>query len=455
MEAPSPLVRVVVVNYDGGQMTIDCLRSLLASEWPADRLDVVLVDNASIDNVVDQVRASMPAVRIIEPMANTGFAGGCNLGIRAPGDFDLLALVNNDATVSPDWLRPLADWLLDDARIGAACPKILFDRRYVEAEIDVPDARQVGSDPRTLGVRLTAVRVAGDRDDSGLAFDEGFFGPEPPARSRGEELARWTWRRARVRVRAENGVSPPSIGLRLYAAEPRHVTVRSTVEAASRSLDAHESTWITIRPDPEPFDVINNAGSDLYPHGFGGDRGFLHRDGGQFDEPAEVFAWCGGGVLMSRAYLDDVGLLDEDFFLYYEDTDLSWRGRLRGWRYVYEPRAVIRHRHAASSGVGSPVFRYHTERNRLLMLIKNAPAGLAWRETLAATRRLILAAGRDLVLRPVRLRMPVRAEVAHQGRVLAGVVRRAPAMLRRRWSAGTTVDRAALLSWTRTKESAR
>ena len=78
----------------------------------------------------------------------------------------------------------------------------------------------------------------------------------------------------------------------------------------------------------------------------------------------------------ARAYLDDVGLFDERFFLYYEDTDLSWRGRLRGWRYVYVPTSLVRHRHAASSGVGSTVFRYYTERNRPLMLVKNAPAGL-------------------------------------------------------------------------------
>ena len=63
-----------------------------------------------------------------------------------------------------------------------------------------------------------------------------------------------------------------------------------------------------------------------------------------------MFAWCGGAVLLRRRYLDDVGLFDERFFLYYEDTDLSWRGRLRGWRYVYVPGAVVRHHHAPVVG---------------------------------------------------------------------------------------------------------
>ena len=43
-----------------------------------------------------------------------------------------------------------------------------------------------------------------------------------------------------------------------------------------------------------------------------------------------MFAWCGGAVLLRREYLDDVGIFDERLFLYYEDTDLSWRGTAQG-----------------------------------------------------------------------------------------------------------------------------
>ena len=100
-----------------------------------------------------------------------------------------------------------------------------------------------------------------------------------------------------------------------------------------------EPEWVDVAIPPEPFDVINNVGSNLFAGGFGGDRGFLEVDRGQYEEPADVFAWCGGAVLLRRSYLDEVGTFDERFFLYYEDTDLSWRGQLRGWRYVYEPAA--------------------------------------------------------------------------------------------------------------------
>jgi hypothetical protein len=107
--------------------------------------------------------------------------------------------------------------------------------------------------------------------------------------------------------------------------------------------------------------------------GYGADRGDREGDAGQFDEPAEVFSWCGGGVLLRPSYLQQVGLFEETFFLYYEDTDLSWRGRAAGWRYEYVPGAIARHVHSASSGVGSALFMHYTERNRLLMLVRNAP----------------------------------------------------------------------------------
>jgi GT2 family glycosyltransferase len=85
-----------------------------------------------------------------------------------------------------------------------------------------------------------------------------------------------------------------------------------------------------------------------------------------------VFAWCGGAVLLTAPYLADVGLFDEQLFLYYEDVDLAWRGRERGWAYRYVPDSVVRHVHAASTVAGSPLFDYYNERNRLLTLTRHA-----------------------------------------------------------------------------------
>ena len=129
----------------------------------------------------------------------------------------------------------------------------------------------------------------------------------------------------------------------------------------------------------DPPGTIQNAGLMLLTDGSGGDRGFRERDRGQFEEREEIFGACGAGALYRREMLEDVGGLDPTFFMYYEDADLSWRMRLAGWTVLYEPRAVVDHVHAGSSGEWSPMFTFHVDRNRLFMIIKNAPPGMAAR----------------------------------------------------------------------------
>ena len=448
----TPLVRVVVLSFDGGQMTIDCLDSLLATDWPSDRLQIVLVDNGSLDDVADRVRADYPQVELLEPLENLGFAGGCNLGMRLSGEHQLVALVNNDATVDPGWLRPLVEAVQSAPDVGASCAKMLFSDRYLGIELAVPDAAEINrNDPRPLGVRVSAVRVDGVRADRRLSFDESFYGPELPNSEFDEEIARWSRERGSLRIAVDpEQTLPQVVSLQLSSPQPRTVTITTETEEYTVQVGA-ERTWFDVRLGSEPFDVINNVGSNLYRGGFGGDRGFLERDLGQFEQPAEVFAWCGGAVLLRREYLDQVGLFDERLFLYYEDTDLSWRGRLQGWRYLYEPRSIVRHRHAASSGVGSPVFRFYTERNRLLVLAKNAPARLAVRAGLGEVRRCARCLVSAYVLRPLRLQMPERHESAHRRRVLASYLRELWPTVRERRATTTSVDRASLMSWEVTK----
>ena len=186
--------------------------------------------------------------------------------------------------------------------------------------------------------------------------------------------------------------------------------VLSSAGPVSIDVDGHpvglgpEPTAVAVEPSGGPFDVVNNVGVVVTAEGYGADRGWLQRDEGQFDEPAEIFGWSGGSVLLRPAYLADVGLFDERLFLYYEDTDLSWRGRARGWRYRCEPRSVVRHLHAASSGDDRDVFRYHNERNRLVVLARNAPCRLATRAALRHPLSTLSYARHDRATARVRAR---------------------------------------------------
>ncbi|MGD8969515.1 MAG: glycosyltransferase family 2 protein, partial [Anaerolineae bacterium] len=79
-------------------------------------------------------------------------------------------------------------------------------------------------------------------------------------------------------------------------------------------------------------DVFHTAGDFYRVDGLPGNRGVWQRDEGQYDEEEYVFGACGGSAAYRRAMLEQVGLLDEDFFFSCEDVDLAWRAQLAGWR---------------------------------------------------------------------------------------------------------------------------
>jgi GT2 family glycosyltransferase len=434
-----PRVRIVVLNYDGGDMTMRCLAALERLDYPSDRVEIVLVDNGSIDGIAGRVPLEHPSVVLLEPLANLGFAGGCNLGIGDPASdaYDYVALMNNDAVPEPGWLTPLVDALEADPGIGASSSKILFADRYYGVRVEAPLTNGRGA--LVSGLELEGV----DSWDRAV-FDEGFTGPD-------QQSARWTHRAAEVRV--VGGVEAPKrVSVRLSAMSPRTVRLTTGGDLLAATIGP-DPAWFTLDLPDEPHDVINNVGSNLYAGGFGGDRGYLERDEGQYDESADVFAWCGGSVLLRPEYLREVGLFDERFFLYYEDTDLSWRGRMLGWCYRYVPTSVVRHEHAASSGEGSDLFRYFVERNRLLMLAKNAPVGMAIRAALVEARSMLRALEAEY-FRPTLHGQRPRPNVAPQKvRSMRSYLKHLPAMMRDRRRVATTraVDDSAILAWMVTK----
>jgi GT2 family glycosyltransferase len=450
---PAPRVRVVVLNYDGGEMTLRCLDSLQALEYPKDRLEVLLVDNASIDGIADRVRDEYPWVTLVESFHNRGFSGGCNLGIGDPaaGAYDYVALLNNDALAQPGWLAPLVDALEADHGLGAACSKMLFAERFWGVAVELEPSEESRTNPFYRGLMLTGAKVDGEDRWDDVAFDEGFWGVVKGP-TRGTDVS-WSKARGEVRI-GERRVAeaPRTMSLRLNAATPRRVRLDSGVEVLDVDLTT-EPTWYTLALPDAPADIVNNAGSCLFQNGYAGDRGFLERDTGQFAEQDEVFAWCGGAVLLRAAYLADVGVFDDRFFLYYEDTDLSWRGRLKGWRYAYVPSSVVRHEHAATSGAGSAFFRFYVDRNRLLTLAKNAPLPMVRhavrKELLPMARALVREVGSGVKHgRPPRWgRGKQQLDSMRSAASLLGDIRRERAAQR----ATATLDDADVMAWAVTK----
>ncbi|MGH3887414.1 MAG: glycosyltransferase family 2 protein, partial [Pseudonocardiaceae bacterium] len=92
------------------------------------------------------------------------------------------------------------------------------------------------------------------------------------------------------------------------------------------------------------------------------------------------FGFCGGAALLRTDALRAAGGVSGSLFCYYEDTDTSWRLRLSGYRVIAVPGARVRHLGGASAGHGTPAFHRWNERNRLLVLLRCAPARVAARE---------------------------------------------------------------------------
>ncbi len=96
-------------------------------------------------------------------------------------------------------------------------------------------------------------------------------------------------------------------------------------------------------------------------------------DGQGVAVPTPVFGACGGAALYRREMLLEIGLFDEELFVYLEDADVAWRGRWAGWGCVYVPQAVVYHAHSATIKEGSPFKTRLLGRNKIWMIGKNYP----------------------------------------------------------------------------------
>jgi GT2 family glycosyltransferase len=241
-----PLVSVVVVCCNGLEITRQCLAGLFNQDY--DPREVIVVDNGSQEDVRGMVAGVYPQFRFIRIERNLGFAGGYNRGIKAAhGKY--IAIINNDAIASPNWLSALIGAAEQDTQIGAVA-SIIAD----------------GNRPQVL-----------DSCGVGIALD-----------------------------------------------------------GMSRQL---------MRGQALPA----------------------------LTAPKEVLAPSGCACLFRADALEAVGLFDESFFAYCEDTDLGLRLRWAGFKTVVAPDALVTHYYSMTTGKYSLQKVFWVERNHLLVAVKNFP----------------------------------------------------------------------------------
>lgn len=112
-----PTVSVILVNYNGLAHLGPCLTSLSLLNYDKERLEIIVVDNASIDGSVAWLSDNWPGVKVIGNEQNVGFSRACNQGVdSACGDY--VAFLNNDMRVDPEWLNGLLEPMARDGKIA-------------------------------------------------------------------------------------------------------------------------------------------------------------------------------------------------------------------------------------------------------------------------------------------------------------------------------------------------
>jgi GT2 family glycosyltransferase len=142
--------------------------------------------------------------------------------------------------------------------------------------------------------------------------------------------------------------------------------------AAAHPEYALFTSRIVFLHDPARIDSAGDGylrAGGAYKHGHGAPAA-------RFAESREVFGACGAAFLIRRDAFDALGGFDERFFMVYEDVDLSYRARLRGFRVWYVADAVVHHAGSGSIGVLSERTVFYGQRNLEWTWLKNTPARL-------------------------------------------------------------------------------
>lgn len=237
----TPLVSIIIINYNGLSYIDKCLSSLLNQEYP--NYEIIFVDNASNDNSFEYVVNNYKKINIINTTKNIGYFGGCKEAIKyAKGYY--FAFLNTDIEVDKKWLIKLVNILESDSKIGLATPKI---------------------------------------------------------------------------------------------------------------LKFNDKT------------KINSCGTEVQFNGLAYCRG-LNNNEKEYNKLEEISAVSGCSFIINKNVLKEIGGLDENFFMYSEDVDISWRAQLAGYNIIFVPSSVVYHDYMFNL---TPKKFYYLERNRYILLIKN------------------------------------------------------------------------------------
>ncbi|MGM0367182.1 MAG: glycosyltransferase family 2 protein [Actinomycetota bacterium] len=421
-----PLLSIITVNYNGKHYLPGLFKSIRELNYPSSKIQAIMVDNNSQDGSVEFVHKNFPEVNIVKLDENQGYAGGNNAGFKA-AEGKYIALINNDCEVGKNWIVEMLDIFRQapgTSRIGAVGSKVLFYYPYLPLEFlsDSINKRQNRrpSSFRRLGVRVSDVKIigAGNSVNKSIKYLEGFY---PRQTGKENKAFYWTNGSGYLTLPIEDQDKDMEVELELFShIVPNKLKVIIGGELLEEFELAAGSRKVRLSVSKSYYqhkkDIINSCGTKINRSFYSMDRGYLSFDEGQYARAEEVFSLSGSSFMVSREMLEDVGYFDQKFFTYYEDIDLFWRARLKGWKHFFTPSSVARHHHCGTGAEWSYSFTYYVLRNRLLMIFKCGWPALFFKSYVAFVASMIfntcyflvnLAAGRKLE----RVDIPIRIKL--------------------------------------------
>lgn len=371
-------VRVVIVNWRTPLLTERAARSL----WPQLRAgdELVVVDNASAsadphDNSLDHLRrlgaqlgsAGPARFGLVQARRNGGFGYGVNLGARNLRQ-DALVLLNSDAYALEGFVDALTAPLGHDL-VEATTARLLLEGRWRL----VDDGAEPASPQPPGAVEPASPQSSSPQSPGAVGLDSPDVGTPDSPSAVGLDSP---------------GLAPSDPGVEAQT-EPTAGATHSTGSAQLRGLDG--GIWVS---DPSGVELINSTGNVVDACGNGYDRSWLAPAKQEHDSP-EVFGICGGACAISARAWHQLNGMRQDLFMYYEDTDFSYRLRRAGYRVQYVRQAQARHAHAASSDSASEAFTTWNTRNRLRVATRYAPASVAARALVNTGGRMLLGPQRQ------------------------------------------------------------
>jgi GT2 family glycosyltransferase len=355
---------LVLINYNGGEMVLETLKSLYAQPAGAE-FELLIVDNASTDDSIDQIKKLYPQAKVELARKNLGFGRAINLAIEKlesdgyKGEY--ICLIQPDMMFTSGWLGELIDCADSNPQVAAVNPVVVYadhfrffnvkttnPKIYLQHEDYRLFAPFVGDDSaRSQEITLKGMQLLQpNRSEFQLALAESYSKLELQVYD--EQLSGY-----HLRVQDKETVFPALLAL----ASKFAFKLSKDLKLKFRKFQLQEFAIPTE-------EMVNAVGSS-----FRGDSRLPENNyyGAKLtDLPTsehEVELFYGACALLRLKCVQEVGKFDPDFFMYYEESDLAMRLRLAGYKIFATPASRVYHKERGSRS--DKVMQYMLDSQRL------------------------------------------------------------------------------------------